>query len=308
MSKYSITLSPSSGETRNVPPFFIDPKNFKALKKAGPKKKNLSRGQVVRVGDIDIEKDFLLACLDTSAATSGTLEAMFKEDVIKDFLEDLSSSGCRLSSGKIEICRREDIGVTEDQVRQAVLDVWKNKLAHSLRIGRKHLFGRPGIDNYCSSLGNRRALAKEIDEALSLVATAPASLAVIKLLSLLEMEVATAEGLLTHLFREAGFQVPRPPRQQIITVRPPHRPTRQRAPRSHHRVAVSTRGGDSGDDESGESDPPAPPLSWRSCPYHRLPSHNPQLLEPLQLFPCGDVSRGRYRRRSFVVDSGRCAA
>lgn len=100
----------------------------------------------------------------------------------------------------------------------------------------------------------------------------------------------------------------KPPRQQIITVRPSHRPTRQRAPRSHHRSAVSTRGGDSGDDESGESDPPAPPLSWRSCPYHRLPSHNPQLLEPLQLFPCGDVSRGRYRRRSLVVDSGRCAA
>jgi len=100
----------------------------------------------------------------------------------------------------------------------------------------------------------------------------------------------------------------KPPRQQIITVRSSHRPTRQRAPRSHHRVAVSTRGGDSGDDESGESDPPAPPLSWRSCPYHRLPSHNPQLLEPLQPFPCGDVSRGRYRRRSFVVDSGRCAA
>jgi hypothetical protein len=92
------------------------------------------------------------------------------------------------------------------------------------------------------------------------------------------------------------------------TPRPEKSTSRQRAPRSHHRVAVSVRGGDSGDDESGESDPPAPPLSWRSCPYHRLPSHNPQLLEPLQLFPCGDVSRGRYRRRSFVVDSGRWAA
>jgi hypothetical protein len=101
--------------------------------------------------------------------------------------------------------------------------------------------------------------------------------------------------------QETYSHVPTTPRSEKST-------SRQRAPRSHHRVAVSVRGGDSGDDESGESDPPAPPLSWRSCPYHRLPSHNPQLLEPLQLFPCGDVSRGRYRRRSFVVDSGRCAA
>lgn len=95
---------------------------------------------------------------------------------------------------------------------------------------------------------------------------------------------------------------------RVVPGRRSQQSSHYRAPRSHHRADVSVRGGDSGDDESGESDPPAPPLSWWSCPYHRLPSHNPQLLEPLQLFPCGDVSRGRYRRRSFVVDSGRCSA
>ena len=81
-------------------------------------------------------------------------------------------------------------------------------------------------------------------------------------------------------------------RVQILTVRPSRGASRQRAPRSH-RVAVSVRGGDSGDDDSGESDPPAPP--YVNC--------NPTPLLPLwkqipafsgggfQLFPVDLISR-----------------
>lgn len=75
-------------------------------------------------------------------------------------------------------------------------------------------------------------------------------------------------------------------RVQILTVRPSRGVSRQRAPRSH-RVAVSVRGGDSGDDDSGESDPPAPPLSRYGCPYLSV-TCNPQ---PITIVSVDLISR-----------------
>ncbi len=80
--------------------------------------------------------------------------------------------------------------------------------------------------------------------------------------------------------------------------------SRRRAPRSHHRVAVSVRGGDSGDDDSGESDPPAPPLSRYGCPYLSV-TCNPQ---PITIVSCGPYIPCAYGRRSFCVDFWRCVA
>ncbi len=80
----------------------------------------------------------------------------------------------------------------------------------------------------------------------------------------------------------------KPPRQHLITVRPSTRPTRQRSPRSARRSAsVSVRGGDSGDDDSGESDPPAPPLSRYGCPYLSV-TCNPQ---PITIVSVDLISR-----------------